>query len=618
MWHLETDIFAILLMGILIAKDSWQKNKSDQDRMILTMLWVSEAVTLIDLVSSYVMNGHGGRTVYILILTLYYATATVMPCLWMLYAYILIDGGHFKMTPYRFIIIVLPQLIMTLLALTNPWTDLFFSLSEAGEYARGPMFTPFSYFYLIYYPVIGLFTVFRYRKKIGSRANLVVLTLFFLIVPFATQLQLMFPGTLLISISFAVIFVIDDLTIEADRRDELNQQLRERNAQLEEAVQAAETANRAKGEFLSRISHDIRTPIGAILNLTDFAREDLGDGEKLGNDIDKIATSGRFLLSLINDVLDISKIDSGKIELKYEPYRYADYLDEIRNIFLPMCEEKNLTGEVKEGESAFAIMQTDRVRVNQITLNILSNAVKYTPSGGRVRFASSLRASEEGGGLLHIEVEDTGIGMSREFQKVMFDEFAQEKNNPLRENVMTGTGLGLPIVRKLVTLMGGTIDIRSDLGEGTTVSIDLPVARAEENLPAGERAAQAQELLHKRILMAEDNEINVEIALRIFESMGVEVYHAPNGREAVTLFEASEPGFFDAVFMDIQMPVMNGYEAAAGIRALRRADAQAVPIIAMTADAYSEAREKAAGAGMTGFVTKPLRMEELRSCLAEL
>ena len=396
--------------------------------------------------------------------------------------------------------------------------------------------------------------------------------------------------------------------------------------ELEEALTALESANQAKAEFISRISHDIRTPIGAVLNLTEFAKADVDNKEHLTEDLEKISTSGRFLLSLINDVLDISKIDSGKIELKPEPYDFAEYISEIRNIMEPMCEEKDIRPvfELQSPPNTQALW--DRVRLNQITLNILSNAVKYTSAGGTVTFSTSFAAKPEHN-TFTFEVRDTGIGMSEEFQARIFEEFSQETENPLRETVMTGTGLGLSIVRKLVDLMHGAIDVESRLGEGTAIRVTLPIvfdescAAAEKSNADETRSAQP---LSGRILFAEDNEINTMIAARIFEEIGVTADHAENGREAVKMFAASAPGTYKTIFMDLQMPVMNGYEAAAAIRALageadltedKRAEAGQIPIIAMTADAFTDAMEKAAACGMTGFTTKPLDPAKLREIL---
>jgi len=393
---------------------------------------------------------------------------------------------------------------------------------------------------------------------------------------------------------------------------------REQMRRLQEALDVAEQASASKSEFVSRISHDIRTPIGAVLNLTEFAKADMDDAERLGEDLDKIATSGRLLLSLINDVLDIAKIDSGKVELRPEPYPFDEYVSEIRNIIEPMCEEKGLACVVEASEAHVGAALVDRVRLNQITLNLLSNAVRYTPEGGTVSFRAWDEQLEEGRILFAMQVEDTGIGMSKDFQQRMFEEFEQEEDNPYRTDVKVGTGLGLPIVKKLLDLMGGHIDVQSELGKGTLIEVRIPLEVAEEAGSAGSEDAGAGDgLVRAHILLAEDNEINTMIAMRIFGELGVTLDHAADGAEAVRMFRESRTGTYDAVFMDIQMPNLNGYEATRAIRALGREDAAGVPIVAMTADAFTDAMRKAEEAGMTGFTTKPLDSVELRRILLE-
>lgn len=405
-------------------------------------------------------------------------------------------------------------------------------------------------------------------------------------------------------------------------RTDLTQSIKEEqqlNERLRKAVELAEKANEAKSHFISRISHDIRTPIGAVLNLTDFAKEDVNDTEKLLADLEKIATSGRFLLSLINDVLDISKIDSDKIELAKEPYDFDSYVNEIKNIIAPMCENKGVLYSVKSSNQLTETLLTDKIRLNQITLNLLSNSAKYTPKGGHVSFEAEALQKEKGEAVLKITVSDTGIGMSKEFQSFMFDDFSQEEENPLRSKEIQGTGLGLAIVKRIVDLMNGTISVESDLGKGSTICVSLNLKTfVEENNKATDKEdknAKEEVSLSGKILLAEDNEINMAIAKRIFEDLGMTVDCVSNGQEEVEFFEKSSPGEYRAIFTDIQMPVMDGYEAAQKIRSLERSDAKTVPLIAMTANAFSDAVAKALQSGMSDFTTKPLDTERLRSIL---
>ncbi len=388
-------------------------------------------------------------------------------------------------------------------------------------------------------------------------------------------------------------------------------------ALVKEALQRAEGANRAKTEFLSRISHDIRTPISIIQSMTGFAQEDLDDPKKLQDDLRKIETSNTFLLSLINDVLDISKIDSGKIELRPEPYRYDDYIANICNMFEPLCQQKKIRFVLETGQGHGTLL-ADHIRLNQITLNLLSNAVKYTPEGGTVTFSAATKKQADGKLFCEIRVRDTGIGMSPAFQKQMFEPFSQEYDNPNRPKAGTGTGLGLSIVKRLVDLVGGTISVKSAPGEGTDIRVCFaaPEASAAQSQAAESTGTYREKTpLAGKILLAEDNEINTYIAVRLLTAFGLEVETAENGRRAVALFSASKPWEYNAVLMDIQMPLLNGYEATSQIRALPRADAAAVPIIAMTADAFSAAQEESRRVGMDDYITKPLAPEVLRNVL---
>ena len=391
--------------------------------------------------------------------------------------------------------------------------------------------------------------------------------------------------------------------------------------ELRRALEKAKNADAAKSQFLSRISHDIRTPIGAILNLTDFAQQDIDSREKLLDDLSKIKTSGTFLLSLINDVLDVSKIDSGVIELHEDVYPLKHYLTNIENIINPMSNDRSLFTNIRTEFGDVKAIVTDSVRLNQITLNLLSNAMKYTPSGGRVSFFAKTTPLDPGENkgfdtLLSFDVKDTGIGMSEEFQEHMFDEFSQEDSNPLRRNRITGTGLGLAIVKKLIDLMGGTITVQSALEKGTSIHVELPVKAGSEDLRAEESEDEtATGPIKGHILLAEDNEINAMIAERIFKDIGVSMDRAANGAKALELFTGHSEGHYDTIFMDIQMPEMDGYQTTRAIRSSDRADSTTVPIIAMTADAFTDAMKKALDCGMNDYTTKPLDIKKIKALL---
>ncbi len=387
---------------------------------------------------------------------------------------------------------------------------------------------------------------------------------------------------------------------------------------MEKAVLEAEKAANSKMEFISRISHDIRTPLSAITSMTDFAFEDIDDRTKLLGDLEKISSSNKFLMSLINDVLDVSKIDSGRIELLPELYYHDEFLGDIENMFVPLCEQKGVEFTIISNEVAISAILVDKVRLNQIVLNLVSNAYKYTPKEGKITLELVSRKLSEEMCRVDITVSDTGIGMGEEFQKKMFTPFTQDLENPERQKLRSGTGIGLYIVKKLVNLMGGDIDVESQLGKGTKIHVSLEVPYKEDaGGRAGHKAAVERKALSGRVLLAEDNEINTEIALRTLHDMGLEADTAENGAIALKRFREAAPGTYICILMDIQMPVLSGYEATEAIRALDREDARTIPIFALSANAYSEAVQQSAKSGMNGHISKPINKDMLYKALQE-
>ena len=389
---------------------------------------------------------------------------------------------------------------------------------------------------------------------------------------------------------------------------------------------ALQAANNAKNEFLSRVSHDIRTPINAIIGMIGFAKEDIDDKLKVKDELQKIETSSHFLLSLINDVLDISKAESDKIELHPEPYPFTEYIRGLETIFRPLCEKKGITFIINTNEfSNDNSVIVDRVRFDQVAFNLLSNAVKYTPAGGTITYTSTSKPLPNQMLSCGFIIADTGIGMSEDFQKKMFAPFSQETDNPEREKAgPAGSGLGLSIVKKIVDLMGGTITVESTLGKGTKITVNyiLPrVTKEQLSQIIGQMQRQATNNfampLNGRILLAEDNPINTEIAVRLVEKFGLQVDNVSNGQDAVAKFSSTAPRTYQAILMDIQMPIMNGYDAAARIRALDHADAKTIPIIALTADAFADAIQKAKKAGMNDHIAKPVNKKHLYDTLAK-
>lgn len=381
--------------------------------------------------------------------------------------------------------------------------------------------------------------------------------------------------------------------------------------ELDSAKREAERANKAKSEFLSSMSHDIRTPMNAILGMTEIALKNVHDAERVEDCLKKVKLSGKHLLGLINDVLDMSKIESGKMSLNVAPLSLRETMDDIVNIMQPQVKQKKQRFDVFVRDIIAENVYCDSVRLNQVLLNILSNAVKFTPENGAVDVLVWQEKSPAGEEFVrtHFRVKDTGIGMSREFQEKIFDSFARENTQQVQN--ITGTGLGMPIAKYIVDIMGGSIEIESELQKGSEfhVTLDLKVVEGTET------AKQQQEnkkvdFEGRHILLAEDIDMNWEIANEILTSLGIVAERAVNGQACVDKFKQSEAGYYSAVLMDIRMPVMNGYDASRVIRSLDRPDHN-LPIIAMTADAFSDDIQNCLRSGMNAHIAKPIDIKEL-------
>ncbi len=379
----------------------------------------------------------------------------------------------------------------------------------------------------------------------------------------------------------------------------------------EEARREAEQANLAKQEFLSSMSHDIRTPMNAIVGMTALALDNTDNPEQVRDYLGKIALSSKHLLGLINDVLDISKIESGKMLLNLETVPLQEAVDSIVNIIQPQAAAKNQRFRVTLREILSENVRCDGVRLNQVLLNLLGNSVKFTPEQGAVELTVYQEALPEDASRVrtHFLVRDTGIGMSKEYQQVIFESFSREDNTRVRKT--EGSGLGMAITKYIVDAMGGTISVHSEQGRGSEfhVAFDLEraAAPAAQAADGGERTGGV-DLKGKRILLAEDNELNWEVARELLSILELELDWAENGEICAEKFRKSPVGYYDAILMDVRMPVMDGYEATAAIRGLERGDA-AVPIIAMTADAFSEDIQRCLACGMNDHLAKPIDIE---------
>ncbi|MDY3992539.1 MAG: ATP-binding protein [Evtepia sp.] len=381
--------------------------------------------------------------------------------------------------------------------------------------------------------------------------------------------------------------------------------------ELEEAVHAAENASRAKTTFLNSISHDIRTPMNAIIGFTNIALKQ-DPKREVRSCLHKIRNSSEHLLTLINDVLDISRIESGKINFEPVPVDITEVADTVLSIMYGFLADRNLTFRTSLPVPETPYVLADSVRIREVLVNILSNAVKFTEDGGSITFEASYHP---GGDDRHIlvsyRVTDTGVGMSEEFVKDIFDAFSQEENGA--RTYYKGTGLGMAITKRYVDLMGGAISVKSIKGQGSVFTVELPLELTDAiKAPTQEPPFVRPYLRGVKILLAEDNDLNAEIAMVQLEELGIQVTRAADGNETVKIFAENPPDTFHMILMDIMMPERNGYEATAAIRGMEdRPDARRIPIIALTANAFAEDVQASFDAGMNGHLSKPIVMEEV-------
>ncbi len=390
---------------------------------------------------------------------------------------------------------------------------------------------------------------------------------------------------------------------------------RQANALLKDAADAANAASIAKSDFLSHMSHDIRTPINGIMGMTEIALKNIDDKDRVLDCLQKIDGSSGHLLSLVNDVLDMSRIESGKVQISHKPLNILELLRHCSSIISGQLQGRDImfTEEFENIENPHIL--GDELHLRQVLINILGNAVKFTPDGGRIYFRVREFSAEGEAARFHIEIEDTGIGMKPEFLPHIFEPFAQEDGG--NRSSYKGTGLGMSITKKFMDLMGGIVEVQSEPGKGTLFRLELPVEIDREWQGEQESAGQQTTLAGARVILAEDNDLNMEIAVFMLESLEIEVTAVTDGKAALDAFAAAAPGTFDGILMDVMMPVMDGLTATREIRALEREDAGAIPIIAMTANAYDEDRRKCMEAGMDAHMSKPIDGEVLRKMLVQ-
>lgn len=744
MWHVETDYFALAVFLIMYIKEfgmhrMYKKRKKQgirdvgdtQSEAFYFVLFFSIISTIVDILSSTVMNGCRNWWLYQILMTIYVVTMPLLAVVWVCYAYILIHQNiSIRAFKKKITVITIPYIIYTLVALSNPFTSLFFKLSSNMEYERGILFIPVGVGFIMLYSGVGLLLVLFCWKKITPQFHAFLLTAFFLFTGVLTWVQLAHPGWLIIDGSYAVIYVLCDIAIEDQRRRELYREIEEKNVELEETALEAKEANAAKTTFLSNMSHDIRTPMNAIVGLSNLMAHDKDDPVKIETYIHKIQIASKHLLGLINDILDMGKIESGEVSLNEEPISLAEQVWQVESIIRPQAEENGQDFAICIHKICHEYLLGDSVRLRQIFINLLSNAVKYTPYGGKITFELTEQFCEDSDNAeFHIRVADNGQGISSEFLEHIFEPFTRAENS--MTNKIQGTGLGMAITKNIVDMMKGTITVQSELDKGSCfeVTLRLKIDKMHkvtfpyehillisdeedfiENASAAFSVADSTELniartekeadhvllnqqvdivllgstlgkqklenhVHQvrkvagnalllyccnyeerkqligienkggvdgvvvrpfflstliktidglvdysnvkkdkeelplkgmKFLCAEDNELNAEILSAILDIKGAGCDIYSNGEELVKAFREVKAGDYDAVLMDVQMPVMDGLKATRLIRQGENLLGKSIPIIAMTANAFSSDVQECINAGMDAHVSKPL------------
>lgn len=602
----------VIVLTLLAQKviRSFQPSKN-RNMCMLLVLTVLVYVVMDMLFAACFLMENVGFFFFNVVVFLFYLVYVFMPYVWHLFIRNFVGcaiGNSFK------VIESVPALFLSLLVLFNPFTGLLWHIDSFGNYTRGSLFQLFTCLNLFYYVEALIEAAVIYvrnhkRKQFPYLKQSVLITL----VPFGAIVANTYliplsvtypvqPFCLVIVTMMSFFFIVDreNEIQEKKYKMELETALNKARIATEEAVQAGNV----KTTFLANMSHDIRTPLNAILGYSRVIADRPEETEIVRDSIAKIQVSGDLLLSLVNDVLDYSKIESDKVQLNEEPVDLLILTDHIHTMFDQQMKDRGLIFEMHTENITHPVI-CDVAKLEQVLVNILGNTMKYTRAGGKVIFTVESLPQNQ----YRFIVKDTGVGISKEFQKHMFDAFEREKSST---NIrVSGTGLGLAIVKRLTDMMHGTVCVDSSLGLGTKMTVNLELKPADE-LPSFARKKEKYTRLEGiRILIAEDNDLNSELEKMLLTEKGAETFIVKNGKQALDTFVSHEPGTYDVILMDMMMPVMDGIEATRNIRACKRDDAKKIPIIGLTANAFIEDAKKCIEAGMNAHISKPIEIDEV-------
>lgn len=615
--YLGSSCFMIILLTILMMRIGYHIERSQSKTYALVFVGMVELYVLMDaLFVVWFLDESRRVSIFKTVVFVFYLVYVIMPYVWhkFMQSYMGIQCGK-----SRKLLEAVPLIILLGMVICSVPTGIIWKIYSDGGYVRGAWFSSFAVLNLFYYLYAFVQTFYilitksrreiRYLLKssvfsalplIGILVNTYVIPLYG-VYPFQ-------PYCLVIGVLLAYLFMVEyqHNQSESEHREKLSSALE----QEKEASRKAREAGEVKNTFLANMSHDIRTPMNAILGFSDIIAKHPDDETVVRDAVAKIHASGDILMKIINDVLDLSKIESGKLQVE-------ETVTDLQQLSANL--EKMLEYSMEKGGIKFEVISEienpyvwcDVTKLQQVLVNILNNAVKFTPEGGKITLQYQQEPVEDGRAEYQITVRDTGIGMDEEFQKHAFEAFERERTST--ESKIEGTGLGLAIVQKLVDLMDGQVTIHSKRGKGSTIIIKLSLKIADQAELQTEVSGRrtVSDLTGTRILLVEDNDLNAEIATEILTSRGFLVERAENGRICVECLEQAESDYYQIILMDIQMPVMNGYDAAKKIRSMSDVDKAFIPIIAMTANAFEEDHRRAVQAGMDGFVIKPVEVDKL-------